>query len=419
MGSVEGMNVNMFDAKQTVLPNGIKLITIKRDTRLAALHVAINIGALYESSSERGICHFIEHMLFKGTLSKSSRKLNSDLENLGGEYNAYTDNTSTVYNVTVLREELEKSVDIVSDMIINSTFPLKEVKKEREVILSEIRSGKDDIEEYSFDKMNKIAFKRSPLRYNVSGNEKDVGRLTRKKLVEFYNRYYVPNNCHISIVSSHEHKEVYELVQKYFNKWQPMEFKRNDIVFEYNIPCKKISFKRDIEQSTILYLFTFDGLSEKQELALRILNHKLGGSNNSMLFTRLREERGLAYDVYTDLDLDQGVKTLYIYTSVGEENLKETMDVIEDCINKLKNEDIIFEDDMISLMKKVLKTAVIFTLEDPTDIGNYVLHQSIRGQNIYKLIDDIEKIEYIKKDDMREVAKIVFNNPTIHVLKGA
>ncbi|APM40599.1 M16 family metallopeptidase [Clostridium kluyveri] len=407
----------MFDARQRVLPNGIKLITIKKDTKLAAFHAAVNIGAMYESNNERGISHFIEHMLFKGTMSRNNKKLNIDLETLGGEYNAYTDNTSTVYSVTSLREELEKSVDIISDMLMNSIFPQEEIEKEREVILSEIRSSKDDIEDYSFDRINKIAFKKSALRYNVAGNEKDISKFTREDLVGFYSKYYVPNNCYISIVSPYEHEKVYQLIYKYFNKWKSKEVKHNDIIFEYNTPRKKISSKKDIEQSTILYLFTFNGLSEKQELALRILNHKFGGSNNSILFTKLREERGLAYDVYTDLDLDEGVKTLYVYTSVGEENLKTAVGVIEDCIDKVKNGDIIFKDDMVSLMKKVLKTAVAFTLEDPTDIGNYVLHQSIKGEDIYKLINDIEKIETIKKEDIYEVAKIVFNNPTIHILK--
>ncbi|WP_368489902.1 M16 family metallopeptidase [Clostridium sp. BJN0013] len=407
----------MFDARQRVLSNGIKLITIKKDTQLAAFHAAINIGALYENNNERGISHFIEHMLFKGTMSRSNKKLNMDLENLGGEYNAYTDNTSTVYSVTSLREELEKSVDIISDMLMNSIFPPKEIEKEREVILSEIRSSRDDIEDYSFDRINKIAFKKSALRYNVAGNKKDINKFTRENLLEFYNRYYVPNNCYISVVSSYGHEKVYDLIHRYFNKWKVKDFKRNDIIFEYNTPCKKISFKKDIEQSTILYLFTFNGLSEKQELALRILNHKFGGSNNSILFTKLREERGLAYDVYTDLDLDDGVKTLYVYTSVSEENLETAVDVIEDCIDKVKNGDVIFKDDMVNLMKKVLKTAVAFTLEDPTDMGNYVLYQSMRGEDIYKLVNDIEKIETIKKEDLYEVAKIVFNDPTVHILK--
>ncbi|AZV58288.1 pitrilysin family protein [Clostridium sp. AWRP] len=407
----------MFDARQKVLPNGIKLITIKRDTYIAAFHAGIKIGAIYESVQEKGISHFIEHMLFKGTKSRDNKKLNNDLEILGGEYNAYTDNNSTVYSITSLREELEKSMEIISDMFINSIFPDEEIEKEREVILSEIKSSKDDIETYSFEKVNKLAFKKGPLRFDTAGDEEGVTKFTRKDLVEFYNNYYVPNNCFITVVSSYEHEEIYDLVWKYFKDWKYRKFTRNDIIIEQNIPCREVSYKKDIEQSTIVYLFTFYGLSKKEELALKILNHRFGESSNSILFRKLREEKGLAYDVYTDLDLTTGVKTLYIYTSVSEKNIKSAMDTIEKCIYKVKNEEIKFDDNTISLMKKILKTAVVFTLEDATDIGNYVLHQAIEGESIYKCVDDIDEIESITRENIYEVARTVLKDPTVHVLK--
>ena len=155
----------------------------------------------------------------------------------------------------------------------------------------------------------------------------------------------------------------------------------------------------------------------KRELALRILNHKFGESANSILFRELREDRGLAYDVYTDLDLTSNVKTLYIYTAVGEDSIEETIEVIDNCIDKIKNEEIVFNDGTIKLMKKVLKTAVAFTLEDCTDIGNYVLHQIIDDEDIYKFVKDMDNMEKVKKEDMYNVARLVLKNPTIHILK--
>lgn len=408
----------MFDAIQNVLPNGIKLVTVKKDTQIVSIHAGIKIGSIYEDVNSKGISHFIEHMLFKGTKVRSNEQLNSELEKLGGEYNAYTDITSTVYSITALSEELTKSLELLSDMLINSTFPEEEIEKEREVILAEIRTNRDDIEDYSFKRINEVAFDKSPLKYETIGDEETVKSFNREKIIDFYFKYYVPNNCYISVVSPLEHEEVFQIVSKYFKEWEGKEFKRQEVIVEKNIPCKKISYKKDIEQSTIIYLFTFHNISKEEELALRILNHKFGESANSILFRRLREERGLAYDVYTDLDLTKDVKTLYIYTAVSEENIRETLKTIDDCINKIKKEEIVFDDSMIALMKKVLRTAVAFTLEDSTDIGNYVLHQIIDGEDIYKFLTDMKDIESIKKKDIYNVAKLIFNDPTIHILKN-
>lgn len=407
----------MFDAIQQVLPNGIKLITIKKDTQISSLHLGIKVGSMYEDIDEKGISHFIEHMIFKGTQNRTNEKLNLDLENLGGEYNAYTGYDYTVYSITNLNEELERSIEIVSDMIIHPMFKKDEVEKEKKVILSEIKASKDDMEQYSFRMINEIAFRKSPLKYDTCGSENTVKKFTRSELIEFYKNYYLPNNCFISIVSHYDHNYVLNLVLKYFKNWEYKKFTRKQVEIEKNFSCKKIGFKRDIEQSTVMFLYTLYGLDKKEELAFRILNHRLGESPNSILFRKLREEKGLAYDVYTDINLARDVKTLYIYTAVSEENIQITIDTILKCIQDIKDEKTAFDKDSILIMKKSLKTAVAFTLEDSADIGDYVLTQSMEGEDIFKFKEDIRKIDSIKKDDIYKVARKIFNNPTIYILK--
>lgn len=406
----------MFDAKEFTLKNGIKLITVKRDTQIAALHGAIKVGSLYEEKNEKGIAHFIEHMLFKGTKNLDNEKLNSYLENLGGEYNAYTDFDCTVYSITSLVDELEEAIRLMADMFINSIFPTDELEKERNVILAEIRTSRDDVEDYSFEKIDEIAFDRSPLRYGTIGKESSVKGFTREELIEFYNKYYVPNNCYLTIVSNKEHEFVKNIIEKYWNDWERKELKKVGIITEKNKEIKIISNKKEIEQSTIIYLYTFYDLKKEDELSLKILNHKLGESTNSILFRELREQRGLAYDVYTNLDLTNHVKTLYIYTAVSRENVDETLSVINNIIHRIKNKEILFDENTIDLMKKVLKTAIASTLEDSTDLSNYILHQSIEGEDIYQLFSDMERMKLIKKEDIYNTAKTVFNKPTIHVL---
>ncbi|MGH4138949.1 M16 family metallopeptidase [Clostridium sp.] len=409
------MNKEIFNTKQTELSSGIKLITIKKDSQISAVHVGINIGSLYEEKNEKGIAHFIEHMLFKGTVSRTNEKLNSELENLGGEYNAYTDFNCTVYSSTILNEELENVVSLMGDMVLNSTFPKDEIEKERGVILAEIRTINDDIEDLSFKRVNEVAFIYSPLREDTIGNEKIVKKVARRQLVDFYNKYYVPNNCFISIVSPLEHGVIIDMVQKYFGNWSKKSFEKKKIIYEHNQFVKEISYKKEIEQSTILYLFTFNGLSKDEELALRILNYKFGESSNSILFRELREERGLSYDVYTHLDTSNNVKTLYIYTSVSEENVDEAIEVIDTAIRDIESKKIVFDDNTIALMKKILKTAIASTLEDSTDLGNYVIHQAMDDENIYQFTEDMENMSNIKSEDLYNVAKKVLQKPTIHI----
>ncbi|MDP4178880.1 MAG: pitrilysin family protein [Bacillota bacterium] len=410
------MKKELFDTNNIILPNGINLISIKRDTQIAAVHIGIKVGSLYEKKNEKGISHFIEHMLFKGTKSRNNEKLNSDLEERGGEYNAYTDFNSTVYSITALSEEIEVSVELLGDMIMNSTFPEKEIERERGVILAEIRTSKDDVEDFSFRKIHEAAFKKSPLRYDTIGEEKTVKKFSRQELIDFYSQYYVPNNCVISIVSPFEHEYISEIVLRYFEGWKSKELYNSAFIIEDNIPIKKTTYKKEIEQSTIIYAYTFHNINKEEELALKILNHKLGESANSVLFRELREERGLAYDVYSQLDTSKYVKTLYIYTAVSFDNIDETLDIIDKCIQRIKTSDIRFDDGTISLMKKVLKTAVASTMEDSTDLGNYVLHQAIDDESIYEFENDMKNLENISKDDIYMIANKVLNEPTIHIL---
>lgn len=409
------MSKEIFNTKQTELSNGIKLITIKKDSQIAAVHVGINIGSLFEEKKEKGIAHFIEHMLFKGTTSRNNEKLNSDLENLGGEYNAYTDFNCTVYSATILGEELENGVTLLGDMLLNSTFPIDEIEKERGVILSEIRTSKDDIEDLSFKRVNEIAFKNSPLREDTIGTENIIKKIKRKQLVDFYNKYYLPNNAFISIVSPFEHEDVINMVNQHFGNWIKKEFVKKEIAYEHHQFVKEISYKKEIEQSTILYLYTFNGLSKEEELALRILNHKFGESSNSILFRELREQRGLSYDVYTHLDTSYNVKTLYIYTAVSEENVEEAIKVIDNAIKDIENEKIVFDDSTITLMKKVFKTAIASTLEDSTDLGNYVLHQAMDNEDIYEFVLDMKNMGNVKSKDLYNISRKVLQKPTIHI----
>lgn len=405
-----------FDVKRSYLDNGLEVLTIKKDTQIASINVGVKVGAMYETLEEKGISHFIEHMLFKGTTKRNNERLNDELESLGGEYNAYTDYNETVYTISCLSEELKYGTEILADMITSSIFPKGELEKERGVILAEIRSSKDDIEDLSFKKVNEIAYKESPLRYDVTGLLEKVKNFKREQIIKYYNKYYVPQNSLVTIVSPMEHKEALDLIKKEFSSWSGLEVKPPQIIIEENLNVKVTSYKNDIEQSTILYLFTFNDLKKEDELPLRILNHRLGESSNSLLFREVREKRGLAYDIYTHLDIINNAKSLYIYTAVSDEDIDETIKAIDETLENIINGKILIGEKDLTLMKKVHKTAVIGTLEDSSELCNYMLQQELENADIFEFVKDMESLNNIDKDKIYKVAKQVLRKPTIHIL---
>lgn len=412
------MNTLNINNKVKTLDNGLKIITIKKDTKIASLNIGINIGSLYEKDDERGLSHFIEHMLFKGTKTRDNETLNKNLEFLGGDYNAYTDNSNTVFTIGCLEEEIKNAIEILGDMLMNSVMDEKEIIKEQGVVLSEIKASKDDIEDLSFKRTSEVAFEKSPLRYDVLGTEETVSKFKRNDIVTYYNRYYTPDNATLVLVSSLEHDEAIDIVENVFKEWTGKVAHKISVEHEKNKAGVYTSYKKQIEQSTIIYLYSISNLNEEDEMPLKILNHKLGESANSILFRELRENRGLAYDVYTSLDLSKDVKMMNIFTAVSEESIDETIDVIEECIEKIKNQEIKFDEDTLELMKKIHKTSVLSTLEDSSDLCNYVLNQSLESRPIDEFVKDMEKLQNLKKEDIYRVCGKFLKDATIHILRS-
>lgn len=406
-----------FDENTIILPNGLKVITIKKDTRLASINIGVNIGSLYEDEKELGMSHFVEHMLFKGTKNRSNEQLNRELEFLGGDYNAYTDYISTVYSITCLDEEFEKGIELLSDMVLNSSFDEKEMKKEKGVVLSEIKSDKDDIEDLSISRTHEYAFNKSALRNSIAGTEEHVKGFKRKQVYDFYKKYYTPDNCVIVTVSAFSHEQMQKIITDLFGKWEGKSHKKAEIIKEENKDLVKTTYKSQIEQGTVTYLYAFKEVCEKDKLPLKILSYKLAESSNSILFRELREERGLAYDVYSQMDLDENVNTMNIFTSVREESIDEVIEVIDKAILDIKNKDINFDEDMLCMMKKTHKTGVVSTLEDCSSLCSYVLVQSLAGKDITEFINSMEELETLTGEDIYRVCNKYLNKPTIHILK--
>jgi len=198
----------MIDYNMTVLKNGISLVTVKKPGKLFSLNMALKVGSLAESLEEKGICHFIEHMLFKGTEFDDNASLNNKIENLGGDFNAYTDYISTVYSISALSEELGNGLTLLRDMLLYPRFEDEELQKEKSVIVSELRASLDDAEETTQKNLYYNAYETSPLKYDVIGNEGTISSFTKEMLKTFHKNHYLPNNAVLVLISENEHEEI-------------------------------------------------------------------------------------------------------------------------------------------------------------------------------------------------------------------
>ena len=251
----------------------------------------------------------------------------------------------------------------------------------------------------------------------MTGTEENVKKFTREDIYRFYKKYYTPKNALITLVSSMEHEDALKMIKDNFSNWTGDKVDKPLIIKEDNISKVVTSYKDNIEQSTIIYLYTFYHLSKEDELPLRILNHRLGESSNSLLFREIREKRGLAYDIYTHLDVTKNIKSLYIYTSVADEDIEKALDAIDEIVSKVITRKIKIGKRDLELMKKVHKTAVISTLEDSSDLCNYILHQELADDDIFEFINDMEGLNTLNVDRIYNVSKLVLKNPTIHILR--
>lgn len=414
----ESMENLKIDFKEFILDNGLKIIILKRDCKFFNLNFGIKIGSAYEFDNERGFSHFIEHMLFRSNLKFSNYEVNKILEFLGGDYDAFTDYGSTIFTIRGLCCDLEKSIELISSMVRYPKFDDKEMYIERDVIISEIESCIADYEEYSFIKLNEESFENSHLKYDIAGTKETIKNIVSEDLRRFYEKYYVSNNSFMVVISSYDESYVINLLKKYFDSWQSKKLLHKKLIEESNIPKKIVTEKKDLELSTVTYLFTFNNLLQHEKIFLKIAEYKLGGGSNSILFKRVREENGLAYDIYTQLELSDEFKGMYIFCATNDQNVDEVIKIIDSCIEDIKNCKNYFNDYSLQLMKKLQLMSIYSTLEDNEKLGLYLLEKIIYKKNINDYLDDLSMIEKVSSEELMNVCKKYFNNPTIHILKG-
>ncbi|MBP6322805.1 MAG: insulinase family protein [Fusobacteriaceae bacterium] len=388
------------------LSNGIPvLMDYVDDLKSFTLGIFVKTGARHESQEEYGVSHYIEHMLFKGTKTRSAKEISEIIDDCGGSMNAYTSRDTTCYYVKMLSDKLDLTLDIFADMFLNSTFTEDNLEKEKNVILEEIKMYEDIPEDTVHDLNLRFALNNE---YGnvVLGTEKTLKSITRERFLNYFNSRYVPENIGIAIAGNFDKDLLVDFLEKTFGT---MNKDRKDSietgVFSHNKGENIV--KRDCNQVHLCFNTLGLPVNDDDRYAMAVLSNTLGENMSSRLFQKIREERGLAYSIYsyTTNFTEGGLYTIYAGTS--KDNYKEVINLIKEELNLIKMEGI--SDKELQRAQNQIKSMLVFALENSRG-------KMIRMWNSYQLYGKVLTVEEIEEqiskvtlEDIKKLANRIFN----------
>ena len=392
--------------KKRTLDNGIPVLMDKiQGISSASLGVFVKTGAKNELPGEEGISHFIEHMMFKGTKNRTVKEISEEIDNVGGVINAYTGKEVTTYYVQMLSNRLEIGIDVLTDMFLNSNFLEENIEREKGVVIEEINMYEDIPEEIIHDKNGSLVIS-GPQSNIILGSVKSVGELTREKIINYVKEQYNPENMVISIAGNFDEEDVFEKLNKGFGTIEKIERKR-----EYNgkmeIKTPKTIIKKDSNQVHLCFNTIGKSATDPKRYEVAILANTLGGNMSSRLFQKIREDRGLAYSVYsyTSSFEEGGIITIYAGTTLKD--YKEVVRLIREEFQDIKNNGI--SEKELQKTKNQFLSAVTFGLESSKGRMTRMANSYLFYKEVKDLDDVLKEIEKITVEDIKEVAKEVFD----------
>lgn len=384
------------------LPNGIRLIHATVDSPVAHCGVVINTGSRDERPEEHGMAHFIEHTIFKGTAKRKAYHIISRLEDVGGEMNAYTSKEETAIHASFLCEYYERTIELFSDILIDSTFPDKELKKEQEVIVDEINSYNDTPAELIFDEFEELIYEGHPMGRSILGTPELVRSFQSADIRQFISGNYHTDQMVICSVGNISAKKFFHLAQRYFERLETNLRPSGRVKFDSYLPRLKKVEKNTFQAHCIIGGEAFD-VYHPERLPLVLMNSILGGqSGNSRLNLSLRERNGIAYNLESSYTAYSDTGTLNIYFGTDPENLERALSLIYKEISLLQNKAL--GDLQLSKARKQLIGQLAMSQENHEDLM-LAIGKSMLVFNKVESLDDIyKKISEISASQLMSLA---------------
>ncbi|WP_297491867.1 pitrilysin family protein [Acidocella sp.] len=393
----------------TTLPSGLTVLT-ERMERVETISFGAYVGAgtRHETAAENGVAHFLEHMAFKGTETRSAIDIAEAIENVGGHINAYTSREQTAYYVKLLKEDLALGVDIIGDILCNSTFEPDEVERERGVILQEIGQANDTPDDIVFDHFQSAAYPSQPMGRPVLGTEAIIRGMKREALHGFMNAHYTPENMVLAASGNLRHADVVELAERHFAKL-PRAERSDPMASDYM--GGEYREMRDLDQAHIVLGFNAPGYGEADYYPAMLLSTLLGGGMSSRLFQEIREKRGLVYSIYsfTSPAVDGGL--FGIYAGTGESEAAELMPVTLEELAKVQHH---VSEAELARARAQLKAGLLMSLESTGSRCEQLARQWQIFGRIIPVAETVAKIEAVTVADVCAAgAKIFRQKPTL------
>ena len=387
MSSIRGERLHL--KKQ--LNNGVNIVyQYLEGYKSVSIGAWIKTGSINETVLNNGISHFIEHMLFKGTKTRTTHDLSQIIDDLGGEINAFTAKDCTCFYTKLLSEHIETGVELLADMLSNSTFDADAIETEKNVIIDEINMYEDSSEDVVDDLLTKVVFGDHPLALPILGSKETVKNFTRDDLIQYFHEYYQPKQLVISIAGNFDESEMLALMDKHFGTLENFNDPKPECRSIPKLNYDVIAKEKEIEQVQVSIDFPGISYEDERNYEMMLLSNIFGGTNSSMLFQTVREKYGLTYSIYSQPSFYDYVGTMNITFGASKENLEQALNCIVDEIRKLRKKGI--TKSQIDAGKAHLKGSFLLGLE---------------GTDHYMdLIGRIELFNHLEKDVPAMISKI-------------
>lgn len=382
----------------------------------ATVGIWSDIGSRVENLEDNGICHFLEHMVFKGTKNRTSFEISEHLENKGGYVNAWTSKEKTTWYAKVLKQDVNLALDVLLDIIRNSTFPAEELEKERGVIIEEIKMYQDDPQDVAYNLYDKLAYNGHSIAMPIIGNEANIRKFSSNDFFKHMDKYYYPSKMVVVISGNFDENNFLNEVKKLTADWND-----KDISIETGNPSfkggRELIVKKEIEQTNLIYGLKGLSYTDEDYYKMSIASTIFGGGMSSRLFTEIREKRGLAYSISSYASSYRDCGSFVVSAGCAHDKATTVIELVKEELGKVSKG---IEDKELDRAKNLLKSSLVMSLESSYNRADRIASNILNYGKIRNVEDIISKIDNVSKEDILGIFnRLLTSEETIAIVSNS